>query len=413
MPVCEYSSPVGINVDELDLPYLDLLNAPTRAARRELLAEAHRHWLVRTPGSYLITTYDDCVAILRDRRFHQFAAKLADFAGPEHAEFFADRRPSILTTEGDEHSRLRRIVAPAFTPKAADRFRPSMREVIDRLLDPVVPTGHTELVADVCEPYPIPIICRLLGAPEEDWQLFSRWATDLLRIFNFNFAEDLPLIAAAQHEVSAYMRELIARRRRAPADDLLTDLIAAEESGDRLSTEELESMAIAILVAGTDTTRNQLACSVALLTEHPEQWRLLADRPELAPRAVEESMRFLGAIGGTARFASEDVEYRGIVFPKDTAVSTSFVAANRDEAVFSDPEVFDITREASSPHLTFGSGIHFCLGAWLARAELQEALPVLARRLPDMEVDGVIEWKPNTVGIWGPARLPLRFARTE
>ena len=168
-------------------------------------------------------------------------------------------------------------------------------------------------------------------------------------------------------------------------------------------------MAIAVLIAGTDTTRNQLGCSVALFMEHPDQWALLVQRPELAPRAVEESMRYLGAIGGTARFASEDVEYRGVLFPKDTAVSTSFIAANRDEHVFTDPTTLDITRESAAPHLTFGSGIHFCLGAWLARAELQEALPILARRLPDLALDGPVEWKPNTVGIWGPASLPLRF----
>jgi cytochrome P450 len=402
---------MAVNVDDLELPYLDLLNAQTREERRVLVEEVRQadHWLVRTPGGYMITSYEDSVALLRDRRFHQFAAKLAELAGEANAAFFEKRRSSILTTEGDEHGRLRRIVAPAFTPKAADRLRPYMAEVMERLLEPHLGEGRMELVADVCDPYPIPIVCRLLGAPEEDWKLFSRWAADLLRIFNFNFTEDLPIIAAAQDEVGAYVREMVERRRKEPADDLLTDLIAAEESGDRLSTEELESMAIAVLIAGTDTTRNQLGCSVALFLEHPDQWALLVERPELAPRAVEESMRYLGAISGTARFASEDVEFKGVRFPKDTAVSTSFIAANRDERVFTDPTVLDITRESTAPHLTFGSGIHFCLGAWLARAELQEALPILAGRLPDLRLGGPVEWKPNTVGIWGPARLPLQF----
>ncbi len=210
--------------------------------------------------------------------------------------------------------------------------------------------------------------------------------------------------------MSDYVHELVERRRTTPADDLLTDLIAAEEAGDRLDTEELEGMAVAVLVGGTDTTRNQLACTVALFTRYPEQWKLLADQPDLAARATEESMRVLGAIRGTGRFATADIEYKGVLFPRDTFISPSFVAANNDEAVFADPERFDITREgASSPHLTFGSGIHYCLGAWLARAELQEALPILAQRMPDLEVDGVIDWKPDSTGIWGPARLPLRF----
>jgi cytochrome P450 len=399
-------------VHDLDLPKVEVVDIdPDR--RNAVIAEArHQNWIARNDIGFSILAYDDCVAMLRDRRWHSAAARVAELGGVTDEKFLARRRPSILSSEGEVHARLRRVVAGAFTPKAADRFRPYMREVITRLVDPVVPTGRVELCEDVCEPYPIPIICRLLGAPEEDWKLFSRWATDLLRIFNFNFAEDLPLIMAAQDEMGAYVAELIARRRDTPADDLLTDLIAAHDQGDRLDDEELVSMATAVLVGGTDTTRNQLACSVALFTKHPDQWALLAERPELAPRAVEETMRLMGAVRGTARFASEDIEYRGIVFPKDTFISPSFVSANTDESVFDRPEEFDITRDEAKPHLTFGSGIHHCLGAWLARAELQEALPLLAQRMPDLEIDGAIEWKPFTTGIWGPARLPLRFTPT-
>jgi cytochrome P450 len=285
-----------------------------------------------------------------------------------------------------------------------------MREVINRLVDPVASTGQCELVTDVCEPYPIPIICKLLGAPEEDWRLFSRWARDLLRLFDGDFMTELPTIMQSQNEIREYVQRLVERRRESPADDLLTDLISMEEQGDRLDMEDLEGMAIAVLVGGTDTTRNQLACTVALFTRHPEQWRLLGEQPELAAKATEESMRVLGAVRGTGRFASEDIEYKDVLFPKGSFISPSFVAANNDDSVFADPLNFDITREGtSSPHLTFGSGIHYCLGAWLARAEMQEALPILAQRMPDLEVDGEIEWKPAQTAIWGPARLPLRF----
>ncbi len=397
-------------VDELDLPTIDLLSAPSQEERAAMLGELRaQSWIARGEFGYVILRYEDCVAFLRDRRWHQAAARLPEMFGLD-PEVMGRSRPSILTAEGDEHARLRRLVAPAFTPKAADRLRPYMREVINRLIDPFASSGSCQLVADVCDPYPIPIICKLLGAPEEDWKLFSRWASDLLRIFNNTILEDLPVIQAAQAEMREYVHELIERRRLTPADDLLTDLIAAEEAGDRLDAEDLENMAVAVLVGGTDTTRNQLACTVALFTRYPEQWKLLGERPELAPRATEESMRVLGAIRGTGRFATEEIEYKDVVFPRDTFISPSFVAANNDDAVFDDPERFDITREGTSvPHLTFGSGIHYCLGAWLARAELQEALPVLAQRMPDLEVDGVIDWKPDSTGIWGPTRLPLRF----
>jgi len=319
------------------------------------------------------------------------------------------RRQSILSMEGVDHARLRRLVAPAFTPAAADRLRPFMREVVGGLVDAFAPSGRCELVVDLCEPYPIPIICELLGAPKEDWRQFSAWATDIFRIFNQNLAEDLPRIEAADAALEAYLTDLIAERRVAPGDDLLSVLIAIEEEGDRLSTEELVSLAVAVLMAGTDTTRNQLACALALFAEYPDQWALLAERPDLAPRAVEETMRFLGAVRGTVRFAPEDVVFRDVLFPKGTLVFVSLAGANRDPDKWEVPDTFDIARERQSQQMTFGSGIHHCMGAALARAELQEALVLLSRRLPGLATDGPVEWKPTTFGIWGPARLPLRF----
>src|SRR5687767_6256980 len=219
----------------------------------------------------------------------------------------------------------------------------------------------------------------------------------------------LPQIKAAFDELDLYIRSMVERRRSQPADDLLSDLIAAEDAGDKLSLDELVMLCQSVLMAGTDTTRNQLACSVALLADHPDQWKMLAAKPEVAAGAVEETMRHLGAVRGTARIASEDIEYRDVVFPQGALVNTSLATANMDPSVYPDPHAFDITREVTAPHMTFGSGIHYCLGASLARAELQEALPILARRMPNMAVDGVVEWKPPTVGIWGPSRLPLRF----
>src|SRR5262245_19063006 len=214
---------MATRVDELDIPYLDTMSLTTQEARVQALMDAQeRSWIARNEFGYSILRYEDCVAFLRDRRWHQALARFSQMM-PGMEEATTQRRPSILTAEGDEHARLRRLVAPAFTPKAADRLRPYMREVVNRLVDPFAESGKCELVVDVCEPYPIPIICRLLGAPEEDWKLFSRWATDLLRIFNNNLAEDLPFIQAAQTEMGAYVHELIERRRTTPADDLLTD----------------------------------------------------------------------------------------------------------------------------------------------------------------------------------------------
>lgn len=397
------------SVHELDLPVVDTTEMERDQALAVIAEAREQHWLARSPLGYSISRHDDCVSLLRDRRFHNALSLLRQINGLEPDESEDPRRQSILAMEGEDHARLRRLVAPAFTPQAADRLRPFMRDVVGGLVDTFHASGRCEVVADLCEPYPIPIICELLGAPKEDWRRFSAWATDIFRIFNQNLAEDLPLIEAADTELQDYLTDLIAERRSAPRQDLLSDLIAIEEAGDRLSTEELVSLAVAVLMAGTDTTRNQLACALALFAEHPDQWALLAERPELAPRAVEEAMRYLGAVRGTVRFAPEDIVFRDVLFPKGTLVFVSLAAANRDPDTYEEPEVFDITRERGVQQMTFGSGIHHCMGAALARAELQEALTLLARRMPGLGTDGPVEWKPTSFGIWGPARLPLRF----
>ncbi len=404
---------MATSVVELELPQVDLMEAGDREAARLELARARRaHWLARTPFGYVVTRHEDVAGILRDRRFHSGLAMLSQMPGLEDDEYLQSRRSSILALEGEEHARLRRLVAPAFTPRSAERLRPFMREVVTSLVDTFSAAGRCDLVADLCDPYPIPIICELLGAPRQDWKLFSAWATDIFRIFNANLLEDLPLIKKASAELDQYVLALIEERRSRPAHDLLSDLIAIEEGGDRLSPEELVGLAEAVLMAGTDTTRNQLACSVALLADHPDQWRALAEHPERAAGAVEETMRVLGAVRGTSRFASEDIEYRDVLFPAGTMVALSMVSANFDPEVWTDPETLDISRQTRTQQMTFGSGVHFCLGASLARAELQEALPILARRMPNLAVDGQIDWKPSTVGIWGPARLPLVFDPT-
>lgn len=399
----------AVTAYDLELPTYEP-DGLDRAARLGQLAEiGASSWLARTPLGFAVMRYPDIVAVLRDRRFHSALSLLPQMQGVADASI-ESRRPSILSMEGDEHARVRRLVAPAFTPAAANRLRPFMREVIGELLDQVSESGSGDFVADICEPYPIPIICELLGASPEDWELFSRWATDIFRIFNQNLAEDLPEIQRAGAELEEYVTALVERRRTQPSDDLLSALIAVEEAGDRLSTDELVMLAEAVLMAGTDTTRNQLGCSVALLGAHPEQWKLLVANPELASGVVDETMRYLGAVSGTIRVASEDIVYRDVVFPRGTLVSCYLAAGNRDPDLVEDAQTFDVTRESTVPHLTFGSGIHYCLGAHLARAELQEALVLIAQRFPDLRLDGPVSWKPDSFGIWGPSRVPVRWA---
>ena len=400
-------------VTEMDLPVIDpgLFEMPHEEVLAAMTKLADDTWIARSLFGYSILSYADTTAVLRDKRWHNAASKIPEMRGITDPELIGNReKPSILAAEGDVHTRLRRLVAKAFSPRSADRLRPFMREVMNGLIDPVAASGTADIVADITEPYPIPIICELLGAPKEDWQLFSRWAEDVLRVFNANVLDELDIIKAARSELNEYTMQMISERRNDPREDLLTDLIAAEEDGDKLDAEELLMMVNAVIIGGTDTTRNQLGCSVALFAEHPDQWKLLADDPDIAPRAVEESMRYFGAVRGTGRFASEDIVYRDILFPAGTFIFPSTATGNRDQGTFPGAETFDIRKEpAGSPHLTLGSGIHYCLGAWLARAELQEALPILARRMPDLKLADGVQWKPPGTAIFGPDKLPVTF----
>jgi cytochrome P450 len=396
---------------DLQIPKVPLIVDQQRSDRHALLREiAKDSWLARTDIGYSVLTYESVMGILRDKRWHSATGMVAQLQGITDEAFLGRRRVSILNAEGEVHVRLRRLVAPAFSPRSADRLRPFMRETVNSLLDPFAASGRAEVVGDICEPYPIPIICELLGAPKEDWKLFSRLATEILLIFSENLAQNMSVFLNAQQELEKYTEGLIEKRRSVPADDLITDLIAAEEAGDKLNTEELTMMVDAVIVGGTDTTRNQLGLALALFAEYPEQWALLGKDPSLAQRAVEEVLRFSGAVGGTIRFASEDIEYNGVLFPKGTFMSTSMSTGNYDSSVFPTPEVFDITREpVGQPHLSLGAGIHYCLGASLARAELQEAFTVLSQRMQNLELDGPVVYKPSGVGIFGPASLPVKF----
>ena len=396
---------------DLQIPKVPLIVDQQRSDRHALLRGiAKESWLARTDIGYSVLTYESVMGILRDKRWHSATGMVAQLQGITDEAFLGRRQVSILNAEGEVHVRLRRLVAPAFSPRSADRLRPFMRETVNSLLDPFAASGKAEVVSDICEPYPIPIICELLGAPKEDWKLFSRLATEILLIFSENLAQNMSVFLNAQQELEKYTEGLIEKRRSVPADDLITDLIAAEEAGDKLNTEELTMMVDAVIVGGTDTTRNQLGLALALFAEYPEQWALLGKDPSLAQRAVEEVLRFSGAVGGTIRFASEDIEYNGVLFPKGTFMSTSMSTGNYDASVFPTPETFDITREpVGQPHLSLGAGIHYCLGASLARAELQEAFTVLSQRMLNLELDGPVVYKPSGVGIFGPASLPVKF----
>jgi cytochrome P450 len=360
------------------------------------------------PFGLVALTYDAVQDLLRDRRFHEPEALGLAARGITSGPLWDQAAESLLSLNGEEHRRLRKLVFRAFTPAGAARLRDTMAEVITELIDSVSAAGECDIVADIARPYPIPVICELLGTPRADWRLFSAWADDILKLVSFDPASFAPDILRAQAEQRAYLDALVDSRRHALGADLISSLIRAEEDGDRLTHDELLMIASTVLSAGTDTTRNQLAAAVQVFCDNPDQWALLAGHPELAPRAVEEAMRHTPVVGGTFRIAVEDVELAGVPIPAGTVVIASTGSANRDPSVYAEPDRFDITREGTEPMLTFGGGFHYCLGVHLAKAELATALTAMATRMPNIRRTGPAPWKP-LFGVTGPIRLPVQF----
>jgi cytochrome P450 len=264
--------------------------------------------------------------------------------------------------------------------------------------------GSCELVDDLCKPYPALTIATVMGAPLDDATRLYDWSNWIQKQFAADLLEQRAEIEQAVLEFYEYAHGLLELRRTQPGDDLISALLEASHEGDRLSDVELVNLVLNILVGGVDTTQSQLAHAVRLLAEHPDQWALLAERPELAPQAVEEALRHEPIVPFTARITLEEIEYRDVTFPAGTIVMVSAWNANHEGG---DGE-FDITAERDSKPLTFGAGIHYCLGANVARAELQEALAYLPQRMRGLELDGEPEFG-SVNGIYGLERLPLRF----
>jgi cytochrome P450 len=406
------AGPVGApSVFEAGLPTLDygISESPHEVCERIRAAQL-RGPIASGPFGPEILSYELARSVLRDTRFVIPPGLHLAAQGVTSGPLWDRVVGSIICAEGAEHHRLRSLVSRAFTPRATSRLHDTIGEVVNELIDGVADAGRCDVVTDIARHYPIPIICALLGAPRASWAQFSRWAEAIFKMANFsvNLADEAPEILCGWAELDAYVDEMIAERRHRLTDDLLSDLIRAEDNGDRLTADELRMTVASLLLAGTDTTRNQLAASLQVLLDHPQQWAMLREHPELAMPAVEETMRHSPAVCNTVRTVNDDVELAGYTFPSGAYIFVNSFAANRDPDIYQDPDRFDITRKGAPAVLTFGGGVHYCLGANLARLELAEGLKILAHRLPDARRIGPAPWKPM-LGMSGPTSLPVEF----
>ncbi|WP_378731359.1 cytochrome P450 [Nocardia brasiliensis] len=356
---------------------------------------------------WLVTRYADAKLVLADPRFSR-AATVEREDIPRTTPQPAARN-SLLSMDPPEHSRLRKLVAKAFTARRVEQLRPRAQQIVDQRLAEIEASGPVaDLVQSLALPLPVTVICEMLGIPTEDQHRFREFSDTVLS----TTAHTSEQITDARTALEMYLAELVAQRRRQPTDDLLGALVAARDNDDRLSEDELVNLGIGLLIAGHETTANQIANFTYLLLTEPAHWELLRGKPELVPGAVEELLRYvqLGSGGAFARVATEDVRIGDVTVRAGEAVIVNTQAANRDEGVFDHPDELDLTR-TSNPHMAFGHGVHHCLGAQLARLELQVALSSLLRRFPTLRLAVPVEEVPWKTGLLvrGPKALPVTW----
>ena len=362
-------------------------------------------------GFWVCTRYDDAVMILRDPRFgREGMAKMMETRLGLTQD--VSRARDMLFQDPPDHTRLRALVSRAFTPRVVEVMRPDIQDIVNGLLDRVEGARVMDVIEDLAYPLPVRVICEMLGVPTSDQEVFKEWSTDIARSLDAGIlpadSDVVPKGRDARLALADYFRGLIAKRRKDPKPDLLSALIAAEEEGNKLSEAELVSTCMLLLIAGHETTVNLIGNGLLALLQHPDQFQMLRDNPELIQTGIEELLRFDGPVQRTGRMTTAEVEIGGKLIPKDSVVVSVIGAANRDPKQFAEPDRLDVTRKENR-HIAFGFGIHFCLGAPLARLEGQVALGTLLRRMPKLTLASETpEWRESST-LRGLKSLPVTF----
>jgi cytochrome P450 len=400
-------------VDDLELPVFDYTEPGLTGEvyHQRLAAVREQGWLARSPLSYVVLDRESGEFFLRARQTAFPGREIADLFGITGGRLREMIDANILNQTGDRHRRLRALVSPAFTPRAADRWRPAMRGFLAGLWQDLGGAAECEFVAAFAKPYPSLTIAAVLGAPAADAPQLHEWSSWVQRQFDIRALASEPdriRIERSVQELYDYVEALLEKRRSEPSDDLISALLAAEAEGDRLSHAECVNLVLDVVAGGVDTTQAQLSHALRLFAGHPEQWAALAHDPGLVTAALNEVLRFEPITPFTARICLEPIEHRGVTFPANSIVAICAERANRDLA---GGDEFDIGRDAADRLLTFGAGPHFCLGSNLARAELDEALTFLPARMPGLHSAGPVQLG-NVEGIYGVESLPLAWSAT-
>jgi len=384
-------------------------------ARLRAEAPVYRTVLPDKQTAWLITRYDDVFMVLKDElRFtkdRQAAMSAQQLAKtPWVPPIFKPLLRTILDTDGAEHARLRGLIHKAFTPRLIEQMRERVQSLSNELLATATQRGKMDLIGEYALPIPLTIIAEILGVSENDRQKFHRWTKSFIELTASNNALlwSLPNLVA----MMGYLKRIFKERRADPREDLITALVQVEEAGDHLTEDELLAMVFVLLIAGHETTVNLIGSGALALLEHPDQMRLLRQKPELIKNAIEELLRYVSPVEqATERYAREDVTLHEITIPKGEMVLAVIASANRDEGQFADPDRLDLTRE-NVKHLAFGQGVHYCVGAPLARLEGQIALQTLVQHMPTLRLataPQTLRWRPGLT-VRGLEALPVAIS---
>lgn len=385
---------------------LHLTTPSFSASGPELRAARDRSWYATTNFGLAVLRHSEVGQLLKDPRLRQGSGSWPAQNGITGGVLHDWWQQTLVSVDAADHTRLRRLVNPAFSRSAIERMTASFRELAADVADRFVDSGSCEFMADFAEPYSSRALCRLLGIPEDDWKQLSDEAADLGLAFGPEIVDKLPQIEAAILALDARADDLVATRRAEPRDDFVSRLMTVAGDRDGLSDRELRELIAQLIFGGMDTTRSQLGLAMHLFVEHPHQWSLLAGQPELGARAVEEAIRFHPAINWVTRLCTEDFTFQGVDIAEGTVLHLMTYAAGTDPLAIGESE-FDITAERAA-HYGFGGGRHHCLGHFVARVDLREALLELAPRMVDPAYTGAPRFRPPT-GNTGPIAMPMTF----
>ncbi|MFN8189544.1 MAG: cytochrome P450 [Nocardioidaceae bacterium] len=391
-----------------EVPFLDVTAPGFSITSAEVHEAREQSWYARTPYGIAVLRYDEMNRLIKHPKLRQGSVAWPAHNGITEGPFARWWASWLLNKEGDEHHRLRRLMNPAFSPKLIESLVPRFQALANELVDNFRKPDSCEFMSEFAEPYAARVIAIMLGLPEEEWPIIAKEATTIGLSLSVTVREELPRIEASLARLYDYADALVADRLANPQDDFVSALVNASRAEDgKLSHDELRDGLVLLVFGGYDTTRNQIGLAMTTFLEHPDQWRLLAERPELGKAAVEEVMRVNPTVRWVTREVLEDFDYQGVELKAGTTVHCYSESAGTDPRAFDDG-TFDITATGRQPHFGFGGGAHHCLGHFVARSDMSEALPLLARRMRDPHLLEGATWLPDS-GNTGPTRLPVGF----